>query len=71
MKSPKFKIGEIVKDPEKVKCVVIARLGHGRYRVRYYYDEVTNLLDPYSVNVFQSTELKSTKKFYKNYYNNG
>jgi hypothetical protein len=64
MKS-KFKIGEIVKDPNKDKCVVIDRLGHGRYRVRYYYDEVCNLLDLLSVNVFQTTELKSTNKFYK------
>jgi len=62
----KFQIGEIVKDPEKYKCVIIERLGHGRYRVRYYYDEVCNLLDPYSVNVFQTTEIKSTNKFFKN-----
>ncbi len=64
----KFNIGEIVKDQDKNKCVIIDRLGHGRYRVKYYYDEVCNLLDPFSVNVFQTTELKSTHRFYKNYY---
>jgi hypothetical protein len=59
----KFKIGEIVKDPDKEKCVVVDRLGHGRYRVRYYYDINFDLLDPYDVDIFQTTELKSTNRF--------
>jgi hypothetical protein len=64
----KFQIGEIVKDPEKYKCVIMDRFGHGRYKVRYFYNEACDLLDPYSVNTFSTKQLKTTNRLFKLYW---